>query len=95
MEAYDDALKKHGIKTLLGSLTDLLDPKVLTAAAAAGMALSPAGHAMEILLGSGIVIGNAVLKILTRQVDMSDALKASRGEIACVFEMRKRFTAPR
>lgn len=92
LDAYSSALRKHGLKTVLGTFTDLLDPKVLVAATAMGAALFQLNDVLGVLAGTGLVLGTAALKVATRGIDMRTSLDESRGNLAYIFEIRKRLS---
>jgi hypothetical protein len=91
LENYEWALRKHGIETVTGTLSDLLDIKFLPAAAAAGAALATTVGPLVATLGiSGLVIGKMALSLTTRFVDLQDRAKGKDSEVAFIHELAKR-----
>jgi hypothetical protein len=92
LDDYEWALKKHGIKTSLGALSCLLDPKFLTTASAAIAVSAIAGGKLWASLASaGLVIGRSALEFGTQFVDAKDALRKENYELAYVHEVSKLF----
>ena len=91
IEDYESALQKHGLKTLLGTLSDILDPKVLIAATTVGGALFQVDSLLGVLAGSGVTLANVVVKAARNALDLKSSMETSRGQIAYVFELRERF----
>ena len=92
LEDHDWALKKHGIKTLTGTLSDLLDPKVLIAAGAAAGSLTLAGADFWAAVGAaGILVGRAALSVTTMLMDRAEL---RRNEIAVIHEIKSLGKAP-
>ena len=90
LDAYDWALKKHGILTVSGTMSDMLDPKALTAAASAmaGLAYSE-GSLWAAIGGVSIVLGKTAVGVARRLVDLRDAERGPNSEVAFVHELKK------
>jgi hypothetical protein len=89
LDDYDWALRKHGIKTATGVVTDFLDPKFLASVAGsyAGMAL--AGAEFWAAVGAtGALLGRLTVSVTTRLLDLKD-LRRTDSEVAFVHELRK------
>jgi hypothetical protein len=87
---YEWALKKHGIQTVLGNLSSVLEPKALAASAAAVAGLSVAGHSLlGALAGVTLLAGRVAVNIARVALDYEDTRRTSHPEILFVFELRK------
>jgi hypothetical protein len=93
LDDYGWALKKHGIKSSLGALSCLLDPKFLGATSATVAAGALAGGTLWAeLAGVTLVIGQALVKFGTTMIDGLDERRKDNYEIAYIHDIRKRFT---
>lgn len=90
LEDYEWALKKHGIKTVLGAISDTLDGKYLAGAATIIGSLSLAGHPdLGIFTGAGLVIGKVAVKLAIDMLELKDIERGPNSEIAAVYEIKK------
>ena len=90
LEDYEHALKKHGIKTVLGTIEEALDGRFLLGASGFTGTLTLAGHpALGILAGAGIVVGKVVIKIAQTMIDFDDVERGPNSEISWVYEVKK------
>lgn len=91
LEDYAWAIKKHGLKTAIGTLTCLLSSKSLLmtagSAAAAGMLGGPLGAFMG---AAGTLVGKYALSIAERLVELED-YKRSNPEVAFIHELKTDF----
>lgn len=91
---YQNALRKHGVATILGSLQTAIDAKVVTGGALAVASLSFATSPTAALVaGGGIVVGSAALHIARAVLDVDEKRDATHPEIAFVAEIEKRGSA--
>jgi hypothetical protein len=90
---YEHALKKHGVVTLTGTLSEVLDPRYMaaTAGVAAGLALGGA-EIIAATAAAGLVIGRVVLSITTRLLELDELTQ--RSEVAVIHELEEKRTAP-
>jgi hypothetical protein len=87
---YEWAIKKHGIKTITGTISQLLDPKLLGTAGATAGGLLLAGQAFfAALAGAGILVGRAAVSITEKLVDLHDAKRGANVEVAFVHDIKK------
>jgi hypothetical protein len=93
LDDYEWAIKKHGLKTLIGNLSCLLDPKFLggtsatiTAAALAG------GEVWAALAGTSLAVGKVALNFGTSAIDGLDQRRQENYEVAYVHEVKKKFS---
>lgn len=85
LEAYDRALRKHGVLTVIGELQSMVNSPAVVGALAAGITwpqywLAPAT----------IVVANAVLKVAKATVERR-SIKHDHAEIAYVHDLKRRF----
>lgn len=90
LESYEWSLKKHGILTVAGTMSDLLDPKVLSATGAVAGGLALAGGAFWAAVGAaGLLAGKAIVSVTKSLVDLSDRKRTQGSEVAFVHEIKK------
>lgn len=89
LEGYEWSLRKHGIKTLIGSLSDTINPKSLVGASTAGLAVDLiAGQPIwSLLAAGGLLAGHAALSVVTAFVERRD-LEMAHREVAYVQQMK-------
>ncbi len=90
IEDYREAISKHGIKTLLGAVSDILDPKIFAAAAVGVAALPSVSNLLAFASTGGIVLGNVALKIVSRYLDFKDACLVAQKDISFVLEIDRK-----
>jgi len=91
LDDYEWAIKKHGFKAALGSMSCLIDPKFLGAASAGVIAATLAGGGnWAALTAMMLVVGRALITFGTTYIDGIADRRASNYEIAYVHEIRKR-----
>jgi hypothetical protein len=85
-------LKKHGIETVAGCLSRILDPKFIAASSAAVAGLAYAGDQCMAAIGSlGLLAGKAAISITKAGLDIIDTRRGKDSEIAFVYDMKKKF----
>jgi len=90
LEDYEWALKKHGMSTVVGTFSELVDTKLLTSAAVATAGLAAGGAGLWAALGGvGIIAGKAVASVTKKMIDLGDIRRGPNSEIAFVHELRK------
>lgn len=90
LDDYEWALKKHGIETLLGSISDVLDGKFLAGASATGAVLSLLDEpGLAALTATGLVLSKAIVGISERLVALEDIRRGPNSEVAYIHEARK------
>ncbi len=90
LEDYEWAIEKHGLKTRLGKIYDVLDGKFLMGAAGAGGPFILADHpTLGILISAGIVLGKVAVKLTENCVDLKDIERGTNSEIAFIHEIKK------
>jgi hypothetical protein len=90
LDDYEWALKKHGIKTILGVISCVLDPKFLAASSVTVAATThTAGNIWGALAGTTLAVGRMVLSFGTAYVDSLDERR--NYEVAYVYDVRRKF----
>ena len=89
-DGYSWAIRKHGLKTVLGTLSTMLDEKTIiaAAAAAAGSAVA-AGEFLAALTAVGVITGKTMLHAVEDFVELRNLQRTTSPEIAYVHECRK------
>jgi len=91
LDDYKTALKRHGIKTALGALSDVLDGKYLLGAAAVSAPSLLSGHpVLSALLTGGMMVGKIIVSCAQRWVEYRQTEPDNDKEIAYVYEIEKR-----
>lgn len=94
IEDYEWALRKHGIKTLLGAVSCLLDPRFVKAVSVsvATTAFATSG-VWAALAGAVLVAGKAAVSFGTQWVDSLDHLREEGHEVAYIHEVKRRLAS--
>lgn len=87
---YEHALKKHGVKTVLGTISEALDGKyVLGASGMAGSLILSGYPNLGVLVGSGLIIGKTVVKLAQTLLDFDDVQCGLNSEISWFHEVKR------
>ena len=90
---YQNALRKHGIRTIAGTVEESLDGKLIAGAAAATEALNLAGHpSLGFLVAGGIIIGKIAIKLVQVKLDYDDIERGANSEVSWVCEVKKQLS---
>jgi hypothetical protein len=90
LEDYKKSLKKHGIKTILGTIQETLDGKYLAGVSALTGGFTLSGHpTLGILAGTGLVFGKVCIKIAEKLLDYDDVERGPNSEISWVYEVKE------
>lgn len=90
LEDYERAIKKHGIKTVLGTVEEALDGKYLLGASGVAGSLTLAGHPTLGALAAGLLIGGKIgIKLIQTKLDFDDVERGPNSEISWVYEAKK------
>lgn len=91
LDDYEWGLKKHGIKTVTGALSCVLDPKFLSATSVvAGAAGVASGPLLGALTGVCVVAGKALVSFGEQYVDSLDNRRGSNYEVAYIRDIIKK-----
>jgi hypothetical protein len=104
LEQYDRSMRKHGLRTVVGTLTALLDSKFLIGAttavglsaaalstpglSAAGLSAFHAGGIGALIAGAALTVSKVSLHLAKLQIDAEEARNTAAGEIAFVVAAR-------
>ena len=87
LSKYQWALEKHGLKTVQGALSTMLDQHTLIPTAiATASANVVAGELLAVLTAIGMLVGNVSLSVAKEMVDLKDRKLTTHPEIAYVHE---------
>jgi hypothetical protein len=90
LDDYEWALKKHGIETITGSLSGLLDFRFLSGTSAAIAGLAVAGGPSWAAIGTaGLLLGRVTLSVTTKLLDLKDRKRGRGHEVAFISELKK------
>jgi hypothetical protein len=90
LEDYERALKKHGIKTVVGTIQEALDGKYLLGATGAGAPFTLAGHpVLGALVAGGLIVGKVGVRLIETKLDFDDVERGPNSEISWVYEVKQ------
>jgi hypothetical protein len=90
VDDYENSLKKHGIETFWGAMSDLLDEKFVMGISGAVAGASVAGGGMwGAIAGAGLAIGRVTISLRTRLIELRDRASGQGAEVAFVHELKK------
>jgi hypothetical protein len=91
MEDYQRAVRKHGLRTVLGALSSIIDSKVLLGGGAAVASISYASNAIGGLIAGGAVLAaSAAIHVSRALIDLDETRYGLHPEIAFVAEVEAR-----
>ncbi|MGD0596611.1 MAG: hypothetical protein ABSA64_03690 [Sedimentisphaerales bacterium] len=91
LEDYGSTLKKHGIKTVIGTIEEVLDGKYLLGTSGVIGSFSLAGYpGLGILAGAGLMIGKMAVKLGNTWIDYDDTERGVNSEISWVYEVKEK-----
>jgi len=87
---YEHALQKHGIKTIVGTISEAVDGRYFLGASSLAGSLILAGHPnLGVLTGSGLIIGKIVVKIAETLLSFDDVECGPNSEISWIYEVKQ------
>lgn len=90
LEDYRWSLRKHGIETVLGSISSLIDPAFLSASTIVVAATELVGNATwAALSGAALGLGRLALSVCSQTIGYVDKKRSSSREIAFVHELER------
>jgi len=88
---YEWSLKKHGVQTLLGTVSSIIDSKFLaTATAATATAAFTGGEFWATMTSIGLVIGKMLIGFGTKYIEGIEERRKDNYEIAYIYEAKKK-----
>jgi hypothetical protein len=95
LDDYEWALKKHGLETVVGSLSEVIDSRFVIAATAASTGLALGAGGLWAALGtSALIAGKAALSVTTRLIDHEAIKRGPGAEIAYVHAIKSKLGSP-
>ena len=92
LDAYEWSIRKHGLKTINGALSAVLDSKTfVTATAGAGLAHVVGGPLWAALAGGAIVSSRCSVWLAERKIELEDIKRGPNSEVALFYEMKSKF----
>lgn len=96
LEGYEWALNKHGIESVLGTISEALDGKYLVGASSVTGSFTLAGHpTLGVLVGGALIAGRVTVKLAQAMLDLADAERGPDYEISWAYEVKKLTTRGR
>jgi len=90
LEDYERSLKKHGIKTVIGTVSEVLDGKYILGSSGIAAGLSLSGHpVLGSLVGAGLLIGKIAVKVSETALSFDDKELGSNSEVSWVYEVKQ------
>jgi hypothetical protein len=90
VDDYEWAIKKHGLRTVIGGLTAVLDSKFLvTAVGVTGIAGLMVGPVWGAIAGGALTISKVSVWLTERRIEKLDVQRGPNSEAALIFEARK------
>lgn len=90
LEDYERAIKRHGIKTVIGTIEEALDGRYLLGASGVAGSLTLAGHPVLGMLVAGLLVGGKMgVKLMQTKLDFDDVERGLNSEISWVYEAKK------
>jgi hypothetical protein len=91
LEAYEGALRKHGIETLLGSIETILDPKFIAASSTVFAALALGSTLPVAAVGTATMfVAKTACSVVRGLLNIQDSKRGANGEVAVVYELQRR-----
>lgn len=92
LEDYEIALKKHGIKTIIGTVKEIIDGKFLLGSAAfSGSAYFQSQSPSMALLTQGLLLGCKIaISLAEKKLAYDEIEKGANSEISWVYEVNKK-----
>lgn len=91
IEEYDAALKKHGIETILGSLSAVVDSQtVIAGSAIAATVTYGSDWAWGLTTGGAVLATKAAIHLARALLNLKDIRRTTHPEISFLAEVRKR-----
>jgi hypothetical protein len=90
LEDYECALKKHGIKTIIGTVEEALNGEFFLGTCGVMGSLTLIDHPLlGFLAGSGLIIGKVGIKLVNTFMDYEDVESGHNSEISWVYKAKQ------
>ena len=91
LEDYENALKKYGIKTVLGTLQEIMSGEFLKSSfLASGIVALATDPLFGFLTETGLIVSNVAIKLAQKRIDYEEVVKGPNSEISWVYEVKKK-----
>jgi len=92
LEDYQWTIRKHGLKTISGSISSILGLAELTAAATVTTAVTLTSTPLwGLLSGAGVIVGKIAVNIAEMAIEYDGAKSGPNTEIAFIYDVKKKF----
>lgn len=89
LEDYKWALRKHGLRSALGTITEVIESKSIATATAAGGVLALINHpSLALLVTGSLVVSKVAVSIAERKIESEDLRRGDNSAIAVIHEMQ-------
>jgi hypothetical protein len=92
LDDYEWSLRKHGIKTVTGSLASIFDPKFLPVASASSGGAIFAFGIWGAMAAAGLALTRFGVELAKLSVEGQDERRSANYELAYVHEIKKKFS---
>ena len=90
LEEYERAMKKHGIKTVIATVEQALDGRLITGASTVAGALTLSGYpVLGILAGTGLIIGRTAVQLAKSKISFDDIEVGINSEISWIYKLKQ------
>lgn len=89
LDDYEWALRKHGVKSVTGTISEVLDSKTIAAATAAGGLMAVLNQPIWALLTTGLlIVSKMVASVVERKIEVED-IRRENAAVAAIYEIRR------
>jgi hypothetical protein len=90
LEDYEKSLKKHGIKTVVGTISEVLDGKYFLGSSSLAAGLSVAGHpTLGLLVGAGLIVGRIAVRLSEAMLSLDEIDIGEGSQVSWVYEAKR------
>lgn len=90
LEDYHWSIRKHGLRTVTGAVSSLLESKFLTAGSAATAAAALVSEPIRGLLsGAGLIISKVAIRLADAAIDLQEIKRGPNSEVAFIYDVGK------
>lgn len=90
LEDYEQTLKKHGIKTMLGTVKEIINSKSFLAGAGLGSFGFSLGNPLAAFAGGSIIVSNIAINLAEKKLAFEKCETGANSEISWVHEVKKK-----
>jgi hypothetical protein len=90
LDDYEWALRKHGLKSVIGTISEVLDSKTIAAATAAGGLMAVFSQPLWALLTAGsLIMSKVAVSVAERSIEAEDLRRGENAAIATIYEIQR------